>query len=82
MPNRNIQRRVAPWFRSLEPVVIYVDEHTIEATKRSKEVFKGPDAPGFWWSADAGWTGPFETYILARTAGRDFLARVPIRRHG
>ena len=75
MTTRNVQRRVAPWFQSSEPVVGYVDEFTVKAMKESREVVKGPTAPGHWWSADDGWTGPFQTHEAALQDGRSFLAQ-------
>lgn len=71
--NRNIQQRVAPWFTGRDPAVVFVDEFTVEAFRRSPEVVKAPTAPGWWWSADDGWTGPFDSGQAAWDDGQAFL---------
>lgn len=70
MPNRNVQGRVAAWFVSLEPVVIYADEFMVATGDRTTVYVDMPTEPGYWWGADRGWTGPFPTEIEAREAGR------------
>lgn len=73
MPNRNTQRRIAPWFRSRDPVVIYADKFTVTSIDRVGVPIKGPTTPGYWWGADDGWTGPFATHAEALADGRNFL---------
>jgi hypothetical protein len=76
---RNTPNRIAPWFRSRNPAVIYVDQFTIDAMKRATFPIKGPTAPGFWWSADDGWNGPFASSEEAAEKGRDFLKAAGVK---
>lgn len=71
--NINTQHRVASWFRSVEPSVIYADEFLVERLAKGPFPIKGPTEPGWWWGADDGWTGPFPTEAEARADGRSFL---------
>ena len=73
MPNRNVQRRVATWWKKTEPMVGFVDQLLVDSFERSSVPTKSPTAPGWWWSANDGWTGPFDTEFKAREEGRAFL---------
>lgn len=67
-------RRVAPWYRAHEPVVVRVDEH-MATTMRAVPFLPGlPSAPGYWWGADGRWHGPHDTAGAARAEGRRALA--------
>jgi hypothetical protein len=71
--NRNVQHRIAPWFTGRDPAVAYVDQHMVDVFKNTPEKTKAPTAPGHWWSADDGWTGPFASHDAALADGRAFL---------
>ena len=70
MPNP----RVAPWYRFSTPAVMYADRFTVAALKKAGRTVNGPPSePGWWWSADDGWNGPFSTEREAHEAGRKFI---------
>ena len=73
MANRNVQGQVAVWFKGNEPTVIYADKFMVAVGAKKDFPADMPTAPGYWWGADRGWTGPFPTENLAKEAGRLFL---------
>ncbi len=80
MANRNVQGQVAVWFKGNEPTVIYADKFMVAVGAQKGFPADMPTAPGYWWGADRGWTGPFPTEQEARDAGRLQLKNA--RRHG